>query len=60
MMIVAQKDGSGFLVNPCVEVNLRRTMGLVALDISSKINRLQGFMAISYDNKKYHLRITNN
>lgn len=60
MMIVAQKEGSGFLVNPCVEVNLRRTMGLVALDISSKINRQQGFMAISYDNKKYHLRMTNN
>lgn len=59
MMIVAQKDGAGFLVNPCVEVNLRRTMGLVALDVSSKVNRQQSFMTISYDNKKYHLRITN-
>lgn len=59
MMIVAKKEDDGFLVNPCVEVNLRRTMGLVALDISSKINCRQGFMSVSYDNKKYHLRVTN-
>ena len=33
MMIVAKDDNSGFLIHPCVEINLRRTMGHVALAI---------------------------
>ena len=31
MMVVARDDGDGFLLHPCVEINLRRTMGHVAL-----------------------------
>ena len=34
MMIVAKPDGNGFLIHPCVEINLRRTMGHVALDMA--------------------------
>ena len=34
MMIVASDNGNGFLIHPCVEVNLRRTMGHVALALS--------------------------
>ena len=33
MMIVATNDKEGFLLHPCVEINLRRTMGHVALSI---------------------------
>ena len=33
MMIVAKDDNSGFLIHPCVEINVRRTMGHVALAI---------------------------
>ena len=33
MMIVAKQDNDGFLLHPCVEINLRRTMGHVALAI---------------------------
>ena len=33
MMIVAKQDNAGFLLHPCVEINLRRTMGHVALAI---------------------------
>ena len=34
MMIVAKPDGNGFLIHPCVEINLRRTMGHVALTMA--------------------------
>ena len=33
MMIVAKEDKDGFWLHPCVEINLRRTMGHVALCI---------------------------
>ena len=33
MMIVAKEDNIAFLLHPCVEINLRRTMGHVALAI---------------------------
>lgn len=33
MMIVANNDNNGYLLHPCVEINLRRTMGHVALSI---------------------------
>lgn len=34
MMVVAAQDAQGFLLHPCVEINLRRTMGHVALSLS--------------------------
>ena len=34
MMIVAKSDGDGFLIHPCVEINLRRTMGHVAIEMA--------------------------
>lgn len=34
MMIVAKTDGNGFLIHPCVEINLRRTMGHVAIEMA--------------------------
>ncbi|MBR2102092.1 MAG: hypothetical protein IJ928_04995 [Prevotella sp.] len=40
MMIVARGQGQGFMLHPCVEINLRRTMGHVALALSPE-DRLQ-------------------
>lgn len=37
MMIVAVADGRGFHVHPCVELNLRRTMGHVAIALSPSV-----------------------
>ena len=39
MMIVARQDQDGFLLHPCVEINLRRTMGHVALMAYTRLQR---------------------
>lgn len=56
MMVVADKAGNGFRIHPCVELNLRCTMGHVALGISPNEHEAQKLMRISY-NGKYRLRI---
>lgn len=50
-----------FGVNECIEVNLRRTMGHVAIDLadylqetSSELNQL---MRVEFDGNRYHLRV---
>lgn len=60
MMIVAKENGEGFLLHPCVEINLRRTMGHVALALSPYDDIKEGSMAISYDSKRYHLKLKYN
>ena len=35
MMILAKSDGNGFLIHPCVEINLRHTMGHVAIEMAN-------------------------
>lgn len=35
MMVVGREDQVGFLLHPCVEINLRRTMGHVALSLTN-------------------------
>ncbi|MDY4966911.1 MAG: hypothetical protein SO094_00910, partial [Prevotella sp.] len=57
MMII--KTQSGLKVNPCVEINLRRTMGHVALSLSPTIREQQCLMNIGYDDNSYHMRIIN-
>ncbi|MBQ7420342.1 MAG: hypothetical protein IJV17_06370 [Prevotella sp.] len=47
MMIV--KSPNGFLLHPCVEINLRRTMGHVALALSPQDDHVQKVMRISYE-----------
>ncbi len=37
MMIVSHPEAKKFIVNPCVEINLRRTMGHIALDITRRM-----------------------
>lgn len=38
MMILSNPDGQGFSVHPCVEINLRRTMGHVAIDMAKTMS----------------------
>jgi len=60
MMIVA--NGHDFLVHPCVEINLRRTMGHVALSLSKLCNphndeEVVRVMRIEFADNKYKLKI---
>ena len=63
MMVYA--DASGYKVNDCVEINLRRTMGHVALDLTNclqqmadeKKGKLSHVMRVEYDGNRYHLRV---
>lgn len=56
MMLV--RDNGKLKVHPCVELNLRRTMGFVALSFGMETTDVQKLMQISYDGK-YHLRVLN-
>jgi len=61
MMIVAgDEDGEAqsFLLNPCIEINLRRTMGHAALALSR--SGQCGTMNIAFENKTYKVKLTNN
>ncbi len=49
MMIVAKNEGNGFLVNPCVEINVRRTMGHVANSILHDGKTPDEIMRIQHD-----------
>ncbi len=55
MMIVAAEDG--FMLHPVVEINLRRTMGHVALSLSAWEELHNRMMRIDYDGSHYHLHI---
>lgn len=46
---------SAVVLNPCIEINMRRTMGHVALAITRRGQR--GIMSIDYDGKNYRLHI---
>jgi hypothetical protein len=43
--------------HPCVEINLRRTMGHVALAISPTDDDIRGVMRVIYDDNHYKLKI---
>ena len=47
MMVVKADDGEGVLLHPCVEINLRRTMGHVALAIPPYADGCQHVMEIT-------------
>ena len=56
MMAVAKDGGEGFWLHPCVELNLRRTMGHVALALSPTEFEARRVMNIYYADK-YRIRI---
>ncbi|WP_455075041.1 hypothetical protein [Prevotella fusca] len=55
MMIVA--SDVGFMLHPVVEINLRHTMGHVALALSVRNEFHERMMRIDYDGSHYHLHI---
>lgn len=62
MMIVATPDARGFRLHPCVEMNLRRTMGHVALSLGRLCNPrgdddVRRTMRIDYVDNRYKLKI---
>lgn len=61
MMIVAMdkdnRDKENLRLHPCVELNLRRTMGHVALNISPDETRPQALMHIDFNGGHYRLHI---
>lgn len=57
MMVVASPDRDGFLVHPCVEINLRRTMGHLALSLSPSDDDIEGVMQVVYEDK-FKLRVS--
>ena len=54
-MMIASKTDELELV-PCIELNLRRTMGHVALELA-KIANPQSLMRVEFDGNRYHLRV---
>lgn len=56
MMVVADENTGEVLLHPCVEVNLRRTMGHVALAISPVDDSTRKLMTITKNNT-YQLKI---
>lgn len=57
MMIVTGKDGKGFRIDPCVEINLRMTMGHVALHATTQKDDETAVMRVVYDKEKFKLKI---
>ena len=61
MMIILANDGK-YLLHPCVELNLRRTMGHVALALNKHLNpqddnSFQKVMCIDFNGQNYQLKI---
>ncbi len=64
MMVCTSSNDDGqttgerhFLLHPCVEINLRRTMGHVALSLTPQDDEIKGVMRIDYDDNAYKLLI---
>lgn len=58
-MMIVRKDNQ-LLLNPCVELNFRRTMGHTALALSPDIEGNKQIMRIAYEGKHYHIRLFSN
>lgn len=57
-MMVCSEAGTGKLfINSCVELNLRRTMGHVALDLTERLNKRPHLMRVAFDGNRYHLEV---
>ena len=58
MMVIRRDDGDGFLLHPCVEINLRRTMGHVAISLTELCSGLPKLMKIEYNANIYKMKIS--
>ena len=52
-MLIYQNKNGDFAIHPCIEINTRYTMGMVALRISQKYlaSKARGEMSITYESK---------
>ena len=57
MMVVEDEVKHGFLLHPCVEINLRRTMGHAAIMMSPSDKNQHGLMRIENINNYYLLKV---
>ncbi|MBQ8948321.1 MAG: hypothetical protein IJ059_00830 [Prevotella sp.] len=57
MMILSRTDGQGFLIHPCVEINLRRTMGHVAITMAHTSSPMPPRVMQITLSDKYRIRI---
>ena len=57
MMVVRRDDGDGFLLHPCVEINLRRTMGHVAISLTEHCSGLPKLMKMEYNSNIYKITL---
>lgn len=58
MMVCAKEPGSkDVFINPCIELNLRRTMGHVALALSGHGEHPIRMMQVLFDGNRYHLTV---
>lgn len=57
MMVVEDEVKHGFLLHPCVEINLRRTMGHAAIMMSPSDKNQHGLMRIENINNYYILKV---
>ena len=57
MMVVRRDNEEGFWLHPCVEINLRRTMGHVAISLTELCSGLPKLMKIEYNANIYKIRI---
>lgn len=57
MMVVEDKSEHRYLLHPCVEINLRRTMGHAAIALSPTGDDRHGLMRIENINKHYLLKL---
>ena len=57
MMVIRRDGGDGFLLHPCVEINLRRTMGHVAISLTELCSGLPKLMKIEYNANIYKIKI---
>lgn len=56
-MMIVRPQPSSLSLHPCVEINLRRTMGHVALSISPTDDDIRAVMRVIYDGNHYKLKI---
>ena len=57
-MMITAGSANSFYLHPCVEINLRRTMGHTALSLSPDAYSAQGVMRVTFTGGKYKLRVT--
>lgn len=56
-MMLCADESDRLFINPCVELNLRRTMGHVALSLEDVAQDRNRIMRVDFDGNRYHLRV---